>query len=98
MAAVRIICASRAIRARPSGPGQRAGLDLLELGLVDRALVEQSLGLHDLGRGAAVPEARRVDGGLPDAGLERAVGHLRALEVALGEAVVLGDQVDERPE
>ena len=72
---------------KPPYSGQRLLLDRVELGLCDRALVEQLLGVGDLGGRAA--------GGLTDVRVELGLLRLGAVEIALGHAVVLHDDVDE---
>src|SRR6478609_8143144 len=82
---VRAVGAARQERLR-----QGLLLEGFELGLVDRAAVEQLLGLLDVSGGAATAARRCAD----------IVVHLLSLslgpfEVALVHAVVLGDHVDE---
>src|SRR4051812_41107983 len=72
---------------RATSGGERLPLQLIELGLVDRAAVEEPLRVVDL-RG-------RPAGDRPDVLVHHGLLRLHVLRLALRHAVVLGDQVDE---
>ena len=73
---------------------QRLRLERVELLLSDRAAVEQRLGLLDLRSAAAA--TLRGDG--LDVGVELLLLAADAVGLAVGHAVVLGDEVDQRAE
>src|SRR3954468_2227725 len=72
--------------------GQRLRLECLELGLVDRAAVEQLLGLVDL-----VRRPRGLRHGL-DVVVELRLGGAGLLEVPVAHVPAVGDQVDQHTE
>src|SRR3954454_17678349 len=82
---------SRRVRNRGMalGSGQRAPLELLELGLVDRAGVQQLLGAGDLGRRAV------GRGHVADVVVEHLLLLAHARLAPLGHVVAVGDQVHE---
>src|SRR6188472_1505136 len=73
--------------------GERPPLQRLELGLVDRAVVEQLLRTLYLRRRAATSA-----GGAPNVIVHLRLARLRPLEVACGHLVVVADHVHEHPE
>src|SRR5207244_67944 len=75
-----------------SSCAERLLLERVELGLGDRARVEQALRLVDLGRGAAAAR------GLPHVLVELGLLAPRSLEVALRHAVVLREEIDKHSE
>ena len=77
---------------RSPSSGERLCLDRVELGLRDRAAVEQLLGLVDLGGGAA------GRGDVLDVVVEFGLLCLGLPHLALGHPVAVGDQVDQHAE